>query len=288
MIKKQTVSLCLICRNEAACIDKCLESVRQLVDEMIVVDTGSGDNSKELAKAAGAKVYDFAWCDHFAEARNYGLSKAGGNWILVLDADEVLAAVWPEYFTGLLNAAAVEGYYFKIKSYVNTSAVYVEDQVVRLFKNDPRYLFTGAIHEQIAGSIIDNNPNGSLACADVTILHCGYLDDQVISKNKQARNIGIIKKALLDKPDDPFLRYSLGIEYMQSGEPSKCAVELETALKFLSGREGYFYNALLLLGTALLELNDRQKLQDFFAKALLMFPNDQALLSLQQYNGREC
>lgn len=87
-----SVSLCMIVKNEEENISRALTSVKDLVDEMIVVDTGSTDRTKEIAGSLGAKVYDFAWTDSFADARNFSLSKAGGNWILILDADEVISS----------------------------------------------------------------------------------------------------------------------------------------------------------------------------------------------------
>ena len=88
---KSTLSLCMIVKNEEQDLPKCLRSVEPVVDEMIVVDTGSTDKTKEIAQAFGAKVYELEWPDSFAEARNYSISKASGQWILVMDADEVLS-----------------------------------------------------------------------------------------------------------------------------------------------------------------------------------------------------
>jgi glycosyltransferase involved in cell wall biosynthesis len=82
------ISLCLIAKNEAANLPACLHSAAGLVDEIIVVDTGSTDRTKEVAAGLGARVFDFAWCDSFAAARNESLHHATGDWILWLEADE--------------------------------------------------------------------------------------------------------------------------------------------------------------------------------------------------------
>lgn len=87
-----TISLCLITKNEAGNIERCLRSVVGAVDEIIVVDTGSTDATPELARQYGAQVYTVPWRDNFSEARNASLALAGGDWILFLDADEELAA----------------------------------------------------------------------------------------------------------------------------------------------------------------------------------------------------
>jgi tetratricopeptide (TPR) repeat protein len=89
--RKDTISLCMIVKNEEQHLAKCLKSVKPVVDEMIVVDTGSTDRTRDIARIFGARVYDIEWRDDFSEARNYSISKASGKWILVMDADEVIS-----------------------------------------------------------------------------------------------------------------------------------------------------------------------------------------------------
>ncbi|MEW6587003.1 MAG: tetratricopeptide repeat protein, partial [Nitrospirota bacterium] len=103
----RTLSLCMIVKNEENNIARCLTSVKPVVDEMIVVDTGSTDRTRDIAKAFGAQVYDFAWTESFADARNFSLSKASGDWILVLDADEVISPLDYEKLRELVKDPAV-------------------------------------------------------------------------------------------------------------------------------------------------------------------------------------
>jgi glycosyltransferase involved in cell wall biosynthesis/thioredoxin-like negative regulator of GroEL len=103
-----TLSVCIIVKNEEKNIGKCLRNIKPLADEMIVVDTGSTDRTKDIAKVFGAKVYDFEWTNNFADARNHSLSKASGEWILVLDADEVIAPEDFEKLRALINRDSVE------------------------------------------------------------------------------------------------------------------------------------------------------------------------------------
>ena len=95
------ISLCMIARDEAAQLPRCLASVRGAVDEVVLVDTGSRDRTREIAREHGARVESFAWCDDFAAARNASLARASGDWVLVLDADEEL----PEATRAGLRAA---------------------------------------------------------------------------------------------------------------------------------------------------------------------------------------
>ncbi|MFG0216248.1 glycosyltransferase family 2 protein, partial [Brevibacillus porteri] len=86
MSEAPKISLCMIVKNEEECLHKCLDSVKDLVDEMIIVDTGSTDKTVEIGKSFGAVVHSYEWQDNFAEARNFGLEKATGDWILWMDA----------------------------------------------------------------------------------------------------------------------------------------------------------------------------------------------------------
>ena len=239
MNNTNSISLCIIAKNEAHCLAHCLNSVRQLVDEIIVVDTGSTDATAGIAAEHGAAVFHFSWADDFAAARNYALSKARGHWILVLDADEVLAPLSRHELASYLEQTPAEGYYFEIISYLDATNKTVSDYVVRLFKNKPAYCFSGSIHEQVAGSIQNHSPAGQLIFAPYTIHHYGYLQQETAAKHKFERNTAIIQKALRHNPQDPFLYYSLAVEHLQRKDFRQAGLFLENALSRLQGTEGY-------------------------------------------------
>ncbi len=281
MTARLPVSLCMIVKNEEHCIASCIASVRHLVQEIVVVDTGSTDRTREVAAAGGARVYDFVWCDDFAAARNYSLEQATGEWILVLDADEMLEAVKPEDFAGLLRAEGVEGYFVTVRSYLGTGCEAAEDLVVRLFRNKPDYRFEGVIHEQVAGSIKRHNNGGGLACSGLILHHTGYLSREIGSKDKRRRNIRVIRKALAARPTDPFLLYSLGIEYLQADQADQGIRCLEKALSLMDGCEGYFHDLLVTLGLGLLKSGCTDKLAGMLEKALSMYRDDPDLALLK-------
>lgn len=275
------LSLCMIVRNEEHCLASCLASVRPLVKEIVVVDTGSTDRTREVAAAAGACVYDFGWCDDFAAARNYSLELATGDWILVLDADEVLEPVRREEMAGLLAADGVEGYFVTVRSYLDSGCEAVEDMVVRLFRNRPFYRFEGAIHEQVAGTIKRHNNGGGLARSDLIIHHMGYLNREIGAKDKRRRNIRVIKKALAGSPSDPFLHYSLGIEYLLSGRTDEGIGCLERALGLMKGDEGYCRDLLITLGLGLLKAGRRDKLAGMLETTLSIYSGDPDLVLIR-------
>ncbi len=271
----ETVSLCLIVKNEAPVLRDCLNSVGHLVAEMIVVDTGSSDNTREMAAAAGARIFDWEWRDDFAAARNFALDQATGTWLLVLDADEMLSPIPAEDFRALLAPPEVEGYYLTIFSRLadGTEAV---DEVVRLFRNKPDYRFAGIIHEQVAGSILRGTHGSVLrhAPAILHITHHGYLPEALERQHKSSRNIALIERALRCDPHQPFLLYSLGLEYFQMQQPEKGIPLLERALALLNGDEGYLHDLLIALGSGLFQTAAGTRLTEFLEQALRLLPDD--------------
>lgn len=268
------VSLCVIARDEEECIRQCLQSARHIVDESIVVDTGSSDRTTAIAEEEGAKVYAFAWGDDFAAARNFALEQASGDWVLVLDADEVLEYVGKEEVGRLVAVPGVEGYYLRIRSFLGNGENLYEDNAVRFFRRKNSYRFTGAIHEQVSGSILSANEGGGLAFSGLVISHFGYLDRRILLKSKRSRNIGIIKQGLAAAPQDPLLLYCLGIEYLQDGQSLSAVSELGEALRRLHGDEGYCRDVVLAYGISLYKAGQVQELEELADKYLRVMPDD--------------
>jgi tetratricopeptide (TPR) repeat protein len=271
----------MIARDEAALIASCLESVRHLVREMIVVDTGSTDGTAEVAARHGARVFAFPWQDDFAAARNHALARATGDWILVLDADEVLEPVSAGELAGLLAAPGVEGYFVTIRNYLGQGEEAYEDRAVRLFRNRPQYRFEGTIHEQIAGTIRRHNGGGGLALSPLVISHFGYLDDHLRTKGKYRRNVRILERALAERPDDPFLLFCLGLEHLRHGETAGGLAPLEKALAFAREDEGYFRDLFLALCLALLKAGQRDRLKLLLDRAPAVMPGDPDLFLIR-------
>lgn len=149
-----TISLCMIVKNEEQNLPKCLKSLEGLVDEMIIVDTGSTDRTKEVAASFGAKIVDFKWTGDFSEARNFSFSLANCDYIYAADADEEIDEVNRQRFLELKNDLAeleidiVQMYYCNQLSF---RTVYNFDRELRpkLFKRVRNFVWDGAIHEQV-------------------------------------------------------------------------------------------------------------------------------------------
>lgn len=281
MNTKETVSLIMIVKDEEDCLLEAIQSVRNLTDEIVVIDTGSTDSTPQLALTAGARLFHLPWSEDFSVARNFALKQASSNWVLVLDADEVLESVNPETFYELLNDVQVEGYFLRIKNILGPTLGESHDQVVRLFRNKPIYQFEGAIHEQVAPSILRANNGSGLTSAPLTLNHYGYLNDRLQAKDKFSRNSNILIKELDRNPDNPFLLYCLGLEYYLQDSIHEGLKHLTKAIERMSGNEGYFEDILLNIALGYLRLEAVTKLIDILNKALTMYPDQSDFLFLR-------
>ncbi|MBI2656740.1 glycosyltransferase family 2 protein, partial [Candidatus Woesearchaeota archaeon] len=122
-MQNPTISLCMIAKNEEKFLEQCLNSVKDIVDEIIIVDTGSTDKTKDIAKKFNAKVYDFKWIDDFSAARNESIKHAAKDWILVLDADEILDEEGRKAIRELVNNKENDAYLLLQKNYTNESSI---------------------------------------------------------------------------------------------------------------------------------------------------------------------
>lgn len=213
-MKKPLVSLCMIVKNEAEDLPRCLLSVKDVVSEIILVDTGSSDNTLEIAKDFGARIFRFAWIDNFSAARNYSLDQATGEWILWLDADEELSAGAAQLLKPLLQAKGWEGIRITMVNYLGADKGSNREtyQFLKLFRNRSEYRFVRPVHEQLIGV----PPEKITDCPGVTCRHYGYLDHEITEKGKLLRNLTILEKEVQGKPDN-FSWFNLGLEYMRLG-----------------------------------------------------------------------
>jgi tetratricopeptide (TPR) repeat protein len=209
------IALSMIVRNASATLSACIDSVRGVVDEIVIADTGSTDTTVEIARASGARIIEIPWNDDFSEARNCSLAEVRADWVLVLDADELLDPRAKSVIPNLCNERDVAGYQVSIRNYFlsledriwdqpakpNDSSLpaakvypaYVEHENVRLFRRDPRIYFVGRVHESV-GSRIEGN-GLRLGRASFVIHHFGLVADAETRarKNRFYRNLGKMK-----------------------------------------------------------------------------------------------
>ncbi|WP_028589696.1 glycosyltransferase [Paenibacillus massiliensis] len=212
-MKHQTISLCMIVKNEERTLARCLESVQGIVDELIVVDTGSVDKTVEIAEGFGAKIYHYDWDNNFSNARNYALQFASCDYVLSLDADEWLEDASKSKLLDLLNRSY---YFLRIRNVIRAGVVDTHS-FVRLFKRSVGYKYEGYIHEQINHLDFPDDKGGNL---QVYINHDGYTQVVMQGKSKKSRNMMIIEKELEEAPT-AFGYFNLGTQYKVAREPEK-------------------------------------------------------------------
>lgn len=216
-----SLSLCMIVKNEQAVLPRCLDSVRGLAEEVIVVDTGSTDATREIAARYGAKVvsFDFSTVD-FAAARNHGLAQAWGRWILVLDADERLAPGAVSQIRERIAQGDGAGYYLERLNAQPGSSGATTDYVVRLFPNQPAHRFRGRVHETIDASILA--AGARLIRTDIRIQH-DFASDPEARRKRNLWYIGILNEEIAANPSDDSRLDFLAAEYHQLGMFEKAA-----------------------------------------------------------------
>lgn len=267
------ISLCMIVKDEELVLENCLASVKDLVAEIIIVDTGSTDNTKEIARKYGANIYDQPWENDFAKARNYSLSQAQCDWILLLDADEVLNNDDISKFRTLMDDKDYDGYHFTILNYLkeDNTTDYTSHYAFRFLRNTGEYEFTGNIHEQIGRIKGELNP-ARFRLADITLYHYGYISAIVKSKNKRERNMPLLKKALEENPDNPFFLFNIGNEYMADNEYFQALYYYEKSYDNINFDQAYTPHLFYRMILCYIELKNYDCALNMVFEGLMLYP----------------
>jgi len=273
----------MIVKNEEALLKASIVSAVNILkfDEIIVVDTGSTDKTKDIAVDSGARVFDFVWINDFAAARNFATEKAKNDWIFLLDADEEIT----------------EADLISIRKFIeNTSNVGVVTRVElsnmeatpnsRLY-NRNFYEMKGTIHEQITPIGVHSKV---LTDIPITMIHHGYIPEISKAKGTHERNSRMLKEALEKQPNDPYLLYKLGNAYYYRDMHEACKY-LEQALSLITDFSLlYVYKAVELYGYALINTEQYEKALDVRNKYAKYYENKPQFRFLQahiyQNNGK--
>lgn len=209
--KRGTLSLCMIVKNEEKHLVKCLKSVRNIIDEIIIVDTGSTDKTIDIAKVFGAKIFEFPWTGDFAAARNHSLSQATGNWILILDADEVLSPLDFKKLEEIIHRkpSAPAAYSVATRNYIRNVGIlgwtpnsgeypeeagtgWVVSTKVRLLSRSKDAFFSNPVHETLESSL--KKAKIPITPCKIIVHHYGKLDAQKdLQKGEDYYLLGKIK-----------------------------------------------------------------------------------------------
>ncbi len=205
----------MIVKNEENHLPGCLESVKDIVDEIVVVDTGSEDSTIDIAEKYGAAVHEFKWCNDFSKARNYALSKSKSEWILYLDADERLDENSIDTVKALIQRKDPIGIRCKVYSKDEVNNKPKVQRYTRLFRNLENIRFTGRVHEQIDPSLIENDYK--IINSEILINHIGYNVKKSVLKEKAGRNLRLLLDEY-EENDTGYNAYQIANSYSILGD----------------------------------------------------------------------
>lgn len=280
-----SISLCMILKNEEKNLSACLESVKDFVQEMIIVDTGSTDNTVIIAEQYGAKVYHFEWVNDFSKARNYGLQFVTKEWVLVLDGDERLNPFLFKDIDKKLNDPDVLVINTLREEIGASQSPY--SLVSRLFRYHPEIIFNHPYHSMIDDSVLKLNekePHWKTVTANVIgIYHYGYTQEAITSLNKFDRAKTAMEAYQKDHPDDPYNNCKLGAIYAEQGKLSQGIKLLKKALKSPNIDPYTLYECYFHLGNAYHQGQNNNEAIDYYIAGLeLKIIN---ILQLGAYNN---
>ena len=238
------VSVCIITKNEVEHLEKCLKALQPYDFEIVIVDTGSADNTKKLAANYTDAIYDFVWCDDFAAAKNYAVQKAKNDMVFVVDSDEYIMQLDTKKLCEMVAAHPREvGRIQRINAFVRNGEMNrIHEWVNRIF--DRRlFHYEGRIHEQIVpGSVFEmecvsgnqklKHETYKTYCTNVEMEHSGYDGSPEAVKKKAERNIRLLKREYEETPDDTYIMYQLGKSYYMAGNYPEAVRYFELALGY--------------------------------------------------------
>ena len=248
----QNISVCIIGKNEAHVLEKCLQALAPYPWEIVFTDTGSTDNTRAIAEKYTTNVYDFVWIDDFSAARNFCAEKASNDWILTLDCDEFLDSF---DFNALISTLAQHtehiGKIHLRNLYTDsdkTEEHFYHTDVLRLY-NKEYYHFIYSIHEQL----VPRNPSLTPATFSTELqgLHIGYALSSEQAQAKQARNISLLEKLLNGNVDDsqkPYFLFQLGLSYSNIDKEKSLSTYLQAFKHKIKINSGFY--PLLVIRTA--------------------------------------
>lgn len=268
------LSLCMIVKNEAELIEKALLSANQLVNEMIVVDTGSTDGTQDIARKLGAKVFFKEWNNDFADMRNYSIQLASQPFILILDADETILEGEQRILQGLFGHLEVnEGSAGTVTIISETTTGETSTSAItRIFPNDDRYRYVSRIHEQLT---FHGKPVSKTFDSGIRLFHSGYTYSQITKKNKYERNLQLLMNELKDDADKSYILFQVGKTYYNMMEYALAKRYLQECidLEMSNNKRNFLSGALLIMGYCCISLRNFDELLKYYKLAIEFYPD---------------
>jgi GT2 family glycosyltransferase/tetratricopeptide (TPR) repeat protein/2-polyprenyl-3-methyl-5-hydroxy-6-metoxy-1,4-benzoquinol methylase len=281
--RRVRLSLCMIVRDSSKTLPACLESIRPWVDEMVVVDTGSLDDTPRIVEAYGGRLFHFPWCDDFSAARNESIRHARGEWVFWMDSDDTIP---PESGRGLRDLVdrEVDGEVLGFVMQVHCPGgggdgdaeadVTVVDHV-KLLRKRPDLRFEGRIHEQILPAI--RRAGGEVAWTELYVVHSGSDHSPEAQERKRRRDLRILGIELAERPGHPFTLFNLGMTYVDGSQFTEGAESLRQSIAASGPEESHLRKAYALLVYAEMRLGRGQEALRTCRRGRELFPADAEL-----------
>ncbi|MBN1850770.1 MAG: glycosyltransferase [Deltaproteobacteria bacterium] len=265
-----SISACLMVKNEEVFLGNCLKSIKPHVDEIIVVDTGSTDKTVEIAKGYGAKVYHHPWEGDFSKHRNQSISYARGDWILVIDADEVLERESAEFLRGIVNNTLKNALLIKEINCTKSGELRSVFGFPRIFRNFMGCHYRGIVHNQPYFP-------GEAEPTPITFFHFGY--DQTPGKmaEKRKRTIDLLEKQIMQEPDALFPRFNLAISRFGAGDYAEAVKQGSKTIELLKKyriRDPGYGTIYYITGMALLYMDQIDQAEQTAKEGIQFYPEN--------------
>lgn len=271
-----TISLSMIVKNEEKYLRECLESVKDLVDEIVIVDTGSTDKTLEIANQYGSKIFHFHWVNDFSEARNYALSKSTGDWILYLDADERLSNDSKIKLKEKILSNENLGVKCSVISLDDKKGISQSMKYTRLFRNNNSLKFSGKVHEQIEYSLLENDYK--IVDSEIKIFHYGYNVSNDELKIKAKRNLDLLIEEYLSNKSS-YISYQIANSYLILEDLSNSINYYKRAIDDPNLKSEFKEVCFLQLADFEMRNNNLQNAKQYIDKGIEINPN-QSLLNI--------
>ena len=271
---RPSISLCMIVKDEEKLLPDCLKSIKNFVDEIIIVDTGSSDRSIEIAQRYGAKLFQHPWENNFAGHRNQSISYATGDWIFIMDADEEFVHSGTELLRKAVKDDSIDSIAIQVINPVNNGKEVSIFNSIRVFRNNGKIKYEGTVHNKVVGHTRTN-------FYPAQIIHHGYNLDEWKMKAKFERTSSLLKELIDKEPDNPLPHHYLAVSYMNMGpiDPAyydRAIYESSHAIKLSARQQNKdltYIGSYYVVAASHLNLGNTAMAEDICRKALDIYPN---------------
>jgi glycosyltransferase involved in cell wall biosynthesis len=268
--REPIITCCMIVKNEEVFLDQCLKSVKDFVDEIVIVDTGSTDGTVDKARKYTDKVYFHPWEGSFSQARNQALAYATGDWIFQIDGDEELVpGSGEEIRKAVRKAGDADAFHVNIISTYSNGAKTARHNFERLFRNNGVIHYEGIVHNRVEGP-------AKIKESKIELMHYGYNVDEKRAQEKFLRTSELLKKQIAENPQDPMPHHYLGTSYLSRGMIAEAAKESVIAIDLAERKNDNHplylwarHNAAI----AFFRMGDLDKAAEYSREALRKYPD---------------